>query len=305
MRRLARVRWTVLLIWGLCAVTAIGDEPATPTVLFGRVIDGTGAPAIERGAVVIDGATIVAVGERDGVEVPGDATVFDLGSATILPGFINAHVHNSHSDWVARQWVRGGVTTVRDLGVPYGRVNWNAVSDRYDADPKLPLVLWAGPLVTVPNGYPIAGNGFSSLAARSPEDARRAILGLITTGVDVIKIALALDSTVPASLSQEEIEAIVEAAHEHGKRVTAHVQTRREAEMAILGGVDELAHAVVDYMPNDTIDRMTAEEIAWVPTLAIMRGAGGVAVLRFLRTGGLLAMGNDAGYLSGSSSGCR
>jgi len=300
MRRLGEIGALILCTLWLCAGLAATTDSAPATVLYGRIVDGTGADAIEDGALVIDGDTIRAVGHRDTIDVPAGATIIDVGRGTILPGFINTHVHNSHARTVARRWVRGGVTTVRDLGVPYDQVDWNAVSASYGADPKYPLVLWAGPLITVPDGYPIAGNRFPSLAVTSPEDAREKTLDLIERGVDVIKIALALDPSLPACLSVDEIRAIIEVAHAHGLRVTAHVANSYEVERAIDGGVDELAHAFFNvHLRGDWVGELVAAGISWTPTLALDHGAGGDAVVRFLRAGGLVAMGNDAGYLPG------
>ncbi|MCK5247088.1 amidohydrolase family protein, partial [Candidatus Bipolaricaulota bacterium] len=217
----------------------------------------------------------------------------------------------SHSYSTARRWVYEGVTTVRDLGVPWGSVDWNAVGERYDADPRMPLVLWSGPLITVPNGYPIAGSNFSSLAVLSPEDARTQTLALIEQGVDVIKVALAIGHGIPDCLSLEEIEAIVDVAHEHGLRVTAHATTLPAAQRALEAGVDELAHSLGLNLPRREVsgvgdileawinEMLVDNNISWTPTLAIMGEGGGSAVVEFLRAGGTVAMGNDAGYLQG------
>jgi imidazolonepropionase-like amidohydrolase len=53
-----------------------------------RIIDGTGAPAIERGTIVISNGKITAVGGN--VQVPANATRVDLAGKTVMPGMINA-----------------------------------------------------------------------------------------------------------------------------------------------------------------------------------------------------------------------
>src|SRR5690242_2155048 len=58
-----------------------------------RLIDGTGAPAIQNGVVVVTDDHIVAVGPASSVSVPAGARTVDLGNATLLPGFIDAHTH--------------------------------------------------------------------------------------------------------------------------------------------------------------------------------------------------------------------
>src|SRR6059058_5556382 len=58
-----------------------------------RVFDGTGAAPIANGVVVVTDDRIVAVGRRGAVAEPAGARVVELGDATLLPGFIDAHVH--------------------------------------------------------------------------------------------------------------------------------------------------------------------------------------------------------------------
>ena len=58
-----------------------------------RVIDGTGAAAIQNGVVVITDDKIVAVGKQGSVTIPAGAKIIDLGNSTLLPGFIDAHTH--------------------------------------------------------------------------------------------------------------------------------------------------------------------------------------------------------------------
>ncbi len=56
----------------------------------GRLIDGKGN-CIENSAVVIDGETIIAVGEKDKIHLPADAEKIDISGKTIMPGLIDAH----------------------------------------------------------------------------------------------------------------------------------------------------------------------------------------------------------------------
>jgi imidazolonepropionase-like amidohydrolase len=58
-----------------------------------RVIDGTGAAPIANGVVVVTDEKIVAVGKQGAVTIPAGARMIDLGDATLLPGFVDAHTH--------------------------------------------------------------------------------------------------------------------------------------------------------------------------------------------------------------------
>jgi hypothetical protein len=137
------------------------NSSSPPLVLLGTLIDGTGADPLPDAALVIRGDRIVAVGPRGEVSLPPGAQIVELPQATILPGFINTHVHNAYNAYNLQIWARSGVTTVRDLGERLGRTYF-VIRDRLRADPLNARLIAAGPLVTVPGGYPIAGNDFPS-----------------------------------------------------------------------------------------------------------------------------------------------
>jgi imidazolonepropionase-like amidohydrolase len=265
-------------------------------VLRGTLIDGTGADPLPDAILVIQGDRIVAVGPSSEVPVPAGAQILDLPQATILPGFINTHVHNAYNASNLRIWAQAGVTTVRDLGHRFGRPYF-AIRDRLRADPQNARLIAAGPLVTVPGGYPIAGNDFPSLTVTSPEDAREKIEQLIDDGAEVIKITLT--SGRAPSLSTEEAAAIVETAHARGIPVTAHATTAQDLRRALDAGVDDVAHIAVDRVPTSDIRRMVEAGMSWVPTFEPLENRGQDNLRRFVRAAGRVALGNDSGYLPG------
>src|SRR5215207_1044280 len=85
-----RAMRTLALLTTLLAVTLQAD-PNTYAIKAARLIDGTGAPPLTNAVVIVTGNTIKAVGSN--VAVPAGAATIDLGDATILPGFIDAHTH--------------------------------------------------------------------------------------------------------------------------------------------------------------------------------------------------------------------
>jgi len=105
-----------------------------------RMIDGTGAAPVANAVVIIEGDTITAAGSN--LAIPAKAKVIDLGSATLLPGFIDAHTHLIGRPLGEPGWddenvrdlegygaIRGvenagktlmhGITTVRNVGASY------------------------------------------------------------------------------------------------------------------------------------------------------------------------------------------
>src|SRR4051812_45755395 len=86
----------IAILVALLASALHAQEPkgsGTVVLRAARVIDGTGGAPIVNGAVVVTNDRIVAVGAASAVAVPPGARVIDLGDATILPGFIDAHTH--------------------------------------------------------------------------------------------------------------------------------------------------------------------------------------------------------------------
>jgi imidazolonepropionase-like amidohydrolase len=163
-------------------------------------------------------------------------------------------------------------------------------------DPRNARVVSAGPLVTVPDGYPIAPNGFASLTISSPEDARTKIAELIDKGADVIKITFS--SSLP-TLSPAEATAIVQAAHERGIPVTAHATNPQELDRALDAGVDDVAHMSERRVKDAVLRNMVQTSVYWVPTLEALHVRGGDNLARFVELGGQVALGTDAGYLAG------
>jgi imidazolonepropionase-like amidohydrolase len=268
----------------------------SPLVLIGTLVDGTGAEPLPDAAVVIREDRIVAVGLRSDLTIPPQAEVINLRNATILPSFINTHVHNAYQGRNLSIWAREGVTTVRDLGERF-EFPYFTTRDRLCTDLRRAWLIAAGPLVTVPGGYPIAGNNFASLTVTSPEDARQKIDQLIDDGADVIKITLT--SGGAPSLSAEEAAAIVETAHQRGIPVSAHATQSENVGRALDAGVDDIAHIATDRVPDAVLQRMVAADVSWVPTLEAMEGRGRDNLRRFVEAGGRVALGNDAGYLQG------
>jgi len=292
-----------LLLLGCCA--GLSAETAFPAiVLYGRVVNGTGLPPIENGAVLVVDRTIVAVGARDEVLVPEGAEIVDINNSTILPGFINAHAHNLCPPVSRALWARSGVTTVRDMGMPF-TPGWQECMSTREDELVGAHVVWCGPLVTVPGGYPICGRGFPALTVESSEDAKHQMNQLIATGVNAIKITITRCRCV--SLSLAEVQAITETAHAHGIPVTAHVETAEDAQRALDGGVDDLAHVPGNtWMSNALIENLVSKGVSMVSTLApsYIHEPGVSPAMRdnlreFAQSGGLIAMGNDAGYLPG------
>jgi len=210
----------------------------------GTVIDGTGAPPIVDGVVVVEGERIRAVGRAATFRIPEDATVVDAAGGTILPGVINSHTHSTHDPAVRRAFLTDGVTTVCNLGTSLDRL---PMFDEASVPEGLAArVYWAGPIITAPGGYPgpVYGSQFN-YEVGSPAEARAAVTDLLDRGASMIKIALAPgDPRDPwPVLDLARVRAIVDEAHPRGVLVRAHVFEPYLVEDIVLpAGVDVIEH---------------------------------------------------------------
>ena len=269
--------------------------PATLAVVGAAVFDGTGSAPVAGRTVVAAGGVIERVGPAGEVVPPPGALVVDGTGATLLPGFVDAHVHLGFHP--PGRVLAGGVTTVRDLGWPQERL---AALRREAADPAAasPRLLAAGQILTVPGGYPTRAPWAPPGTARPVDGVAEAVLAvaeLAGAGAAVVKVAL--DDRVGPTLPAAVLAAVVKAAGERGLGDTAHVGTAAEVAKALAAGVGELAHWPFDPggLPAALVDALAGSMVA-VPTLHIDPSPARLAgVRRFVARGGRVVYGTDLG----------
>ena len=229
-----------------------------------RAFTATGDQVVHDAVVQLDAERISGVFEASEVDFGPDDEVEDFGDATMLPGFVDAHVHvslfgdgRSYEQMASdpdelmalvavenlRRHLANGVTTVRDNGgrnrVPF--LVREAIQRGYLTGPRM---LVSGRPLTMTGGHFHWCNG----TADGPDAIRRAIRKLVTEGADHIKIMASGGATrgLPqyvVGYSVEELRHAVETAHEHGKRTTAHALGSTSMDYAIRAGLDCLEHA--------------------------------------------------------------
>jgi imidazolonepropionase-like amidohydrolase len=285
----------------LLLVSAAAAQTGKVTALrAARIFDGKANAVASPGLVVVAGDRIVQVGGS----VPGGAEVIDLGDATLLPGFMDAHVHLTMSPELftpagrmaslgktqaeqaleaaenARKTLLAGFTTVRNLGaadaVDIGLRN--AIQRGLTPGPR---VLTAGKSLGTTGGHCDMTNGYRAGLmeepdwrqgiANSPEDFRAAVRYQVKQGADVIKVCatggvLSLNNDVDSSqLTQEELNAIADEAHAKGRKVAAHAHGDQGARRAALAGIDSIEHG--SFLREETLNVMREKGTRFVPTL--------------------------------------
>jgi imidazolonepropionase-like amidohydrolase len=230
-----------------------------------KLVNAEGDTLLDCG-VVVEESLILWVGAlRDLPATFAGTGRLDLGSATLLPGLIDAHVHlslgsePSQVDGLsfvdsddeelvtmlasARELVEAGVTTARDLG---GR-GYLALEARDAVESGRaigPRILAAGPPLTPPLGH----CWFMGGEVDGSENAVKLVQAHVDAGVDVIKVmatgGFLTPGTTPwdASFDETTLEAIVAESHRLGRRVAAHCHGVDGIRQALAAGVDTLEH---------------------------------------------------------------
>lgn len=273
-------------------------QTATLALVNGTLIDGTAAEPIPNAVILIAGDKILAVGSQKTLAVPAGVRTLDLPGATLLPGFINAHIHRGFEKANLQAWAQAGVTTVRDESASVAQVaGLKTFRAGIEADPHYARLVSAGTMLTVPGGY-----GY--LFVSSPEEARRKVFDELDAGADMIKVSLedgyAGTQGLP-KLTPEELQAIVEAAHSRGRQVSGHITQAAYIQPMLEAGVDDIAHLPYDYISPATLQQMVDQGVYLTPTFTVFRNYGApVSMLvqnlkRFVELGGKVALGNDYG----------
>jgi imidazolonepropionase-like amidohydrolase len=282
-----------------------GDRAPGPTevvaVRAGRLFDAKTGTMLTNQVVLIKGDRIADIGAA--VQIPAGAAVIDLGTATVMPGMIDSHLHimpqgtQSLSYRVlvglqhAQEDLHGGFTTIVDLSA---RGTWSTIDIRNAINRGIhegPRMQVAGPEIDprnrsmrpTPNEVDWHPHP-DDLGVIGPWGARAAVRKLKTYGADWVKIYSTQDfmgdeyqhfkpdgtMVNSPSLTLEEIQAIVDEAHRRGMKVACHSFGGEALASCVTAGVDKVEHGNV--MPDDVLRMMVQKKIALVFTAENMLG---------------------------------
>ncbi len=295
MRCFSRLRAIVLLL-GLGGAAASAQVTA---IKAGRFFDADAGVMLTNQVILVRGGTVEAVGAN--VSIPKGAKVIDLSAFTVLPGLLDMHTHligpagdpeplNELRRTSAEEAFRSipnprivllaGFTTVRDVGTYRALVDVAMRDAIARGDIPGPRMFVAGAYITITGGAG-AVTGFAPDItlpwdlhygeANSPWEVRQRVRMLAGQGVDFIKVlstgaVLTHNSNANArEFTDEELNALVDEAHNFGLRVAAHAHNAAGIKAAVRAGVNSIEHG--SYLDEEGIALMKQHGTYLVPTL--------------------------------------
>jgi imidazolonepropionase-like amidohydrolase len=291
-----------------------------------RVIDGTGAAPIQNGVVVVTDDRIVSVGAAGSVAIPAGARTVDLGNATLLPGFIDAHTHvigralgdpDANDQGVrdvdsfgailgvvnVRNTLLAGFTSIRNLGA----ANFDdiamrkAINEGWVIGPRMQTAAHAIGITgghCDENGYKpgLMDGDFKTGIADGPEQIRAAVRYQAKYGADVIKtcatggVLSEGDAVGVPQYTYDELKALVDEATKLERKVAAHAHGTEGIKIAVRAGVSSIEHG--SFLDEEGAKMMAERGTFLVPTLSAGEAAENAAktgVLKGLRAEKALA----------------
>lgn len=267
----------------------------------GKIVDTEKGKVLGNTTIIVNGGKIKSISE--GFINPGnsDTEVYDLKTKTVLPGFIDMHVHiegetgptqyldeftlneadvayNAYE--IAQRTLMAGFTTVRDLGGSGVNVALrNAINSGKVSGPR---IYTAEKALATTGGHADPTNGRNNELMGDPgpydgvvngvDDAAKAVRQRYKNGADWIKItatggvlSVAKNSKNP-QFSEEEIKAIVTTAKDYDLQVAAHCHGDEGMQRAIRAGVKTIEHGTL--MSSETMALMKKYDTYLVPTIS-------------------------------------
>lgn len=272
----------------------------TTVIKNGQLVDGNGGEPIPEGLLVIEGNEIVFAGEEAEYTLKGNEEVVDAQGGTILPGFIDTHVHLifefgpvqkrletpfSYNFYQATKYLKNtldaGITSARDAGGLDLGVK-KAIEDGLIEGPRVQISVGAltitgghgdsynfsGQSVELFPNYPGRPDGI----ADGVEEVRKKTREMLRAGADVVKVHATGGVLSPTDhpeftqFSYEELKVMVEEAQfRKGRKVMAHAQGTEGIKNAVLAGIHSIEHGI--YLDDEVIELMKERGTFMVPTL--------------------------------------
>ena len=228
------------------------------------IIDGSGSTPIQDGVLLISNGRVVAVGTKENVKIPEQATIHEVTGKTIIPGLINAHGHVGDVKGIEGGhyskeniidnlsiYARYGITTVVSLGGDKPEAEMlRAVNDTTNTTHARLFI--AGEII----------NGKTPAEAMAVADSNHHM------GVDIMKIRVDDNLGTSPKMPEEIYRAAIQRAHELGYKMATHMYYLDDARKLLDAGADMMAHSVRDLPVDEAfIQLIKQKKASYCPTL--------------------------------------
>lgn len=265
----------------------------TTYIKTGWLIDGSGNAVQKQMLLTVQNGVFTDIDRFNELNGPNPAFITDLSRCTILPPFVDCHVHLSMSGSTDQEFRKQqltaeyddlypriaehihahfthGVLAVRDGGDRRGYAL--RYKNEATGEPNEPVILKAAGRAWHRKGR------YGALIGRYPEDNERlpAAFSRENDSADHIKLANSglnslsrFGQETPPQFSLDEIKELVTLAHQRGRKVMVHANGRLPVRQALEAGCDSIEHGF--FMGSENLKRMAESQTTWVPTAFTMK----------------------------------
>jgi len=271
-----RLLFSALLIASCAAVLVTAQAPQTITIRAGTLLDGRGGSQKNVVVTVRDG--------KIGTIAPSNAAVtYDLSKYTLLPGFIDTHVHplwhfgpdgrfvsggESREDRVkaglenARATIMGGFTTVQSVGEAADLDLRKALDEQHLPGPRI--------LTSVRQLNERTGGRGKPNGLGTPDDLRAAVRGAKAEGADLIKLfaSASIREGGKQTMTDEQLQAACSEANALGLRTLVHAHSPESIRAAVNAGCTTIEHG--NFATDDVLKLMADKGVYFDPNVGLV-----------------------------------
>ena len=285
---------TLSLLMLVSAFAHAGSANQTSVIVGGTVVDLNGEAPIENAVIVVTGERITAIGNAADVEIPADAKKIDAKGKWLIPGLMNMHVHLGlilpgkmkaqlanetegelalRMAHAARGVLKAGITTIR---LPGDSKHADIALDKAIKKGEAigPRIFSSGEALKISGGHGAKkGETFND----GPYELVKAARKEISAGAKWIKILISGGIATKGGgiaeplMTPEEINAVVDAAHRFGAKVTAHSGSPLATSVAIDAGIDSIEHGY--FLDRKVLRKMKKHGTWLIPTIVVSQPA--------------------------------
>jgi imidazolonepropionase-like amidohydrolase len=246
------------------------------TIHAGRLLDGRGGSA-GNVVVTIDGDKIASVGPAEG------GVTCDLSGLTVLPGFIDTHVHIlwhfgnngrfDNSGESAEERLTAGIENAR-VTVMSGFTTVQSVGESGDLDLRARLTSdqLPGPriLTSVRQINERTGGGRGSSALATPDQLRQAIRDTRLAGADLIKLFASgsIRDGGHQTMTDEQLSAACGEAKALNLRTLVHAHSAQAIKAAVMAGCSQIEHGT--FATNELLKLMAQRGTYFDPNVGVV-----------------------------------